>query len=122
MFFFHLVMHFSLRADYHVSLLVCRLCNRSGLPTVTPDLCAPTQPPQQGRGLLPCPPNCPSAAPQSASQPLLPTPSHTHTISAHNHMMPQVSCFLSSGCAVKHNITLLDMLLCFLLLNSLGIL
>ncbi|KAK9973852.1 hypothetical protein ABG768_024553 [Culter alburnus] len=63
--------------------------SRTGLPTVTPDLCAPTQPPQQGRGLLPCPPNCPSAAPQSASQPLLPTPSHTHTISAHNHMMPQ---------------------------------
>ncbi|XP_067230753.1 R3H domain-containing protein 2 isoform X5 [Chanodichthys erythropterus] len=63
--------------------------SRTGLPTITPDLCAPTQPPQQGRGLLPCPPNCPSAAPQSASQPLLPTPSHTHTISAHNHMMPQ---------------------------------
>lgn len=67
--------------------------SRTGLPTVVPDLCAPAQPPQQGRGLLPCPPNCPSAGPQSVSQPapppLLPTPSHTHAISAHNHMLPQ---------------------------------
>ncbi|ROK31107.1 R3H domain-containing protein 2 [Anabarilius grahami] len=78
--------------------------SRTGLPTVTPDLCAPTQPPQQGRGLLPCPPNCPSAAPQSASQPLLPTPSHTHTISAHNHMMPQpVASLQPSAQAVSYS-------------------
>ncbi|XP_067314805.1 R3H domain-containing protein 2 isoform X2 [Pseudorasbora parva] len=68
--------------------------SRTGLPTMVPDLCAPAPP---GRGLLPCPPNCPPAGPQSVSQPapppLLPTPSHTHThtISAHNHMMPQPS-------------------------------
>uniref|UniRef100_A0A672KYB7 R3H domain containing 2 n=1 Tax=Sinocyclocheilus grahami TaxID=75366 RepID=A0A672KYB7_SINGR len=80
--------------------------SRTGLPTVTLDVCTPAQPLQQSRGLLPCPPNCPSGAPQTPSQPapppLLPTPtlththSHTHThtqhaISAHNHMLPQVS-------------------------------
>ncbi|XP_016097255.1 R3H domain-containing protein 2-like, partial [Sinocyclocheilus grahami] len=78
--------------------------SRTGLPTVTLDVCTPAQPLQQSRGLLPCPPNCPSGAPQTPSQPapppLLPTPtlththSHTHThtqhaISAHNHMLPQ---------------------------------
>ncbi|XP_016359393.1 R3H domain-containing protein 2-like [Sinocyclocheilus anshuiensis] len=80
--------------------------SRTGLPTVTLDVCTPAQPLQQSRGLLPCPPNCPSGAPQTPSQPapppLLPTPtlththSHTHThtqhaISAHNHMLPQPS-------------------------------
>lgn len=64
--------------------------SRTGLPTITPDLCPPSQ---QGRGLLPCPQNCPSGAPQAPNQPpappLLPTPTHTHAISAHNHMMPQ---------------------------------
>uniref|UniRef100_A0A672NSQ0 R3H domain containing 2 n=1 Tax=Sinocyclocheilus grahami TaxID=75366 RepID=A0A672NSQ0_SINGR len=72
----------------------------SRLPTVTPDVCTPSQPPQQSRGLLPCPLNCPSGAPQTPSQPgpppLLPTPTHTHAhtqhiISAHNHMLPQPS-------------------------------
>ncbi|XP_052456408.1 R3H domain-containing protein 2 isoform X7 [Carassius gibelio] len=78
--------------------------SRTGLPTVTPDVCALSQPPQQRCGLLPCPPNCPSGAPQTPSQqappPLLPTPTHAHThthththtqhaISAHNHMLPQ---------------------------------
>uniref|UniRef100_A0A9J7XD36 R3H domain containing 2 n=1 Tax=Cyprinus carpio carpio TaxID=630221 RepID=A0A9J7XD36_CYPCA len=76
--------------------------SRTGLPTVTPDICTPSQPPQQRCGLLPCPPNCPSGAPQTPSQqappPLLPTPTHTHAhththtqhaISAHNHMLPQ---------------------------------
>ncbi|XP_016431340.1 R3H domain-containing protein 2-like [Sinocyclocheilus rhinocerous] len=80
--------------------------SRTGLPTVTLDVCTPAQPLQQSRGLLPCPPNCPSGAPQTPSQPapppLLPTPTHTHThshththtqhaISAHNHMLPQPS-------------------------------
>ncbi|XP_016333000.1 R3H domain-containing protein 2-like [Sinocyclocheilus anshuiensis] len=76
--------------------------SRTGLPTVTPDVCTPSQLPQQSRGLLPCPPNCPSGAPQTPSQPgpppLLPTPTHTHAhthtqhaISAHNHMLPQPS-------------------------------
>lgn len=74
----------------------------AGLPTVTQDICATVQPPQQTRGLLPCPPNCPSSAPQTQNQPppppqtaLLPTPPHTHAhtqhaISGHNHMLPQV--------------------------------
>ncbi|XP_077104682.1 R3H domain-containing protein 2 isoform X2 [Siphateles boraxobius] len=67
--------------------------SRTGLPTVSPDLCVPSQTPQPGRGLLPCPTNCPPAGSQSTGPPnpppLLPTPSHTHTISAHNHMLPQ---------------------------------
>ncbi|XDV35168.1 hypothetical protein PO909_005168 [Leuciscus waleckii] len=69
--------------------------SRTGLPMVSPDLCAPSQTPQPGRGLLPCPTNCPPAGSQSTGPPnpppLLPTPSHTHThtISAHNHMLPQ---------------------------------
>lgn len=74
----------------------------AGLPTVTQDICATVQPPQQTRGLLPCPPNCPSSAPQTQNQPppppqtaLLPTPPHTHAhtqhaISGHNHMLSQV--------------------------------
>nr|XP_055068509.1 R3H domain-containing protein 2 isoform X3 [Misgurnus anguillicaudatus] len=63
------------------------------------DVCAAVQPLQQSRGLLPCPPNCPSGAPQTQNQPppppqtaLLPTPTHAHTqhtISGHNHVMPQ---------------------------------
>ncbi|XP_051562018.1 R3H domain-containing protein 2-like isoform X2 [Myxocyprinus asiaticus] len=76
--------------------------SRTGLPTVTPDICPLSQPPHPGRGLLPCP--CPSSVSQSQSQPappppqtaLLPTPTltHTHTqhtISTHNHMLPQPS-------------------------------
>uniref|UniRef100_A0A671KQY8 R3H domain-containing protein 2-like n=1 Tax=Sinocyclocheilus anshuiensis TaxID=1608454 RepID=A0A671KQY8_9TELE len=39
--------------------------SRTGLPTVTLDVCTPAQPLQQSRGLLPCPPNCPSGAPQT---------------------------------------------------------
>uniref|UniRef100_A0A8C2BHL8 R3H domain containing 2 n=1 Tax=Cyprinus carpio TaxID=7962 RepID=A0A8C2BHL8_CYPCA len=54
----------------------------SRLPTVTPDVCTAAHPPQQSRGLLPCPPNCPSGTPQTQSQPAPP---------AHNHMLPQVS-------------------------------
>ncbi|XP_051986616.1 R3H domain-containing protein 2 isoform X2 [Xyrauchen texanus] len=74
--------------------------SRTGLPTGTLDICPLSQPPHPGRGLLPCP----SSVPQSQSQPalpppqtaLLPTPTHTHThtqhtISAHNHMLPQPS-------------------------------
>lgn len=75
--------------------------SRTGLPTVTQDICATVQPLQQSRCLLPCPPICPSSAPQTQNQPppppqtaLLPTPTHTHThtqhaISGHNHMLPQ---------------------------------
>ncbi|XP_026116264.1 R3H domain-containing protein 2-like isoform X1 [Carassius auratus] len=69
--------------------------SRTGLPTVSPDVCTPSHPHQQSRGLLPCPPQTPS---QPANPPLLPTPTHTHThthtqhaISAHNHMLPQPS-------------------------------
>uniref|UniRef100_A0A9J7YXP3 R3H domain containing 2 n=1 Tax=Cyprinus carpio carpio TaxID=630221 RepID=A0A9J7YXP3_CYPCA len=42
--------------------------SQGSLPTVTPDICTPSQPPQQRCGLLPCPPNCPSGAPQTPSQ------------------------------------------------------
>uniref|UniRef100_A0A671KME7 R3H domain-containing protein 2-like n=1 Tax=Sinocyclocheilus anshuiensis TaxID=1608454 RepID=A0A671KME7_9TELE len=56
--------------------------SRTGLPTVTLDVCTPAQPLQQSRGLLPCPPNCPSGAPQTPSQPAPPP-------LAHNHMLPQ---------------------------------
>ncbi|XP_056316656.1 R3H domain-containing protein 2 isoform X2 [Danio aesculapii] len=79
--------------------------SRTGLPTITPDLCPPSQ---QGRGLLPCPQNCPSGAPQAPNQPpappLLPTPTHTHAISAHNHMMPQpVASLQASAQAVSYS-------------------
>uniref|UniRef100_A0A8C2BEU1 R3H domain containing 2 n=1 Tax=Cyprinus carpio TaxID=7962 RepID=A0A8C2BEU1_CYPCA len=46
--------------------------SRTGLPTVTPDVCTAAHPPQQSRGLLPCPPNCPSGTPQTQSQPAPP--------------------------------------------------
>uniref|UniRef100_A0A9J8C6J0 R3H domain containing 2 n=1 Tax=Cyprinus carpio carpio TaxID=630221 RepID=A0A9J8C6J0_CYPCA len=46
--------------------------SRTGLPAVTPDVCTAAHPPQQSRGLLPCPPNCPSGAPQTQSQPAPP--------------------------------------------------
>uniref|UniRef100_A0A9J7Z1X1 R3H domain containing 2 n=1 Tax=Cyprinus carpio carpio TaxID=630221 RepID=A0A9J7Z1X1_CYPCA len=45
----------------------------SRLPAVTPDVCTAAHPPQQSRGLLPCPPNCPSGAPQTQSQPAPPS-------------------------------------------------
>uniref|UniRef100_A0A8C2BHG4 R3H domain containing 2 n=1 Tax=Cyprinus carpio TaxID=7962 RepID=A0A8C2BHG4_CYPCA len=47
--------------------------SRTGLPTVTPDVCTAAHPPQQSRGLLPCPPNCPSGTPQTQSQPAPPS-------------------------------------------------
>uniref|UniRef100_A0A671KR67 R3H domain-containing protein 2-like n=1 Tax=Sinocyclocheilus anshuiensis TaxID=1608454 RepID=A0A671KR67_9TELE len=70
--------------------------SRTGLPTVTLDVCTPAQPLQQSRGLLPCPPNCPSGAPQTPSQPapppLLPTPTLTHTHShTHTHTQHAIS-------------------------------
>uniref|UniRef100_A0A8C1Z7T4 R3H domain containing 2 n=1 Tax=Cyprinus carpio TaxID=7962 RepID=A0A8C1Z7T4_CYPCA len=72
--------------------------SRTGLPTVTPDICTASQPPQQRCGLLPCPPNCPSGAPQTPSQqappPLLPTPTHTH---AHTHTHTQHGDELTPG-------------------------
>uniref|UniRef100_A0A9J8D0A1 R3H domain containing 2 n=1 Tax=Cyprinus carpio carpio TaxID=630221 RepID=A0A9J8D0A1_CYPCA len=68
----------------------------SRLPAVTPDVCTAAHPPQQSRGLLPCPPNCPSGAPQTQSQPapppLLPTPTHTHT-HTHTHTQHSVPLF-----------------------------
>ncbi|XP_051569001.1 R3H domain-containing protein 2-like isoform X2 [Myxocyprinus asiaticus] len=89
--------------------------SRTGLPTVNPDICPPSQPLQPGRGLLPCPPNCPSGVPQSQPAPpppqtaLLPTPTHTHAhtqhgISAHNHMLPQpVASLQPSAQAVSYS-------------------
>uniref|UniRef100_A0A671KQR8 R3H domain-containing protein 2-like n=1 Tax=Sinocyclocheilus anshuiensis TaxID=1608454 RepID=A0A671KQR8_9TELE len=74
--------------------------SRTGLPTVTLDVCTPAQPLQQSRGLLPCPPNCPSGAPQTPSQPapppLLPTPTLTHTHS-HTHTHTQHAISLTPG-------------------------
>ncbi|KAA0712661.1 R3H domain-containing protein 2 [Triplophysa tibetana] len=89
--------------------------SRTCLPTVTQDVCGTVQPPQQSRGLLPCPPNCPSSVPQTQNQPpppqtaLLPTPTHAHVhtqhaISGHNHMLPQpVASLQPSAQAVSYS-------------------